>query len=357
MQGKLLRILLPALLLFTAATTVSPPLILAQAPASTNSMATDRERGLRLLDNGQTKEAIDMLRAAVKQDKTDEQAWCYLGVALLRTDEIKAARKSFETALKLNSQIAMAHTGLAYALAAMTKDNEAAREANAALQLKQIDPVAHYILGLVKMRALKNQQAITEAETAIAQDPNYAPAYLLKSQILLALQGDESIDGGRILQVPGSSDPEKQAERARETQNRFRNAVGALETYLKLAPRDNQTQLWAEQLETLKVFARVPNRPDIVSAREVTTKARVLAKPEPTYTTKARNAGIIGTVVLRAVFTAEGKVEHILVLRALPGGLTEQAAAAARKITFVPATKDGKPVSMFMQLEYNFNLY
>lgn len=30
---------------------------------------------------------------------------------------------------------------------------------------------------------------------------------------------------------------------------------------------------------------------------------------------------------------------------------------AARNIKFIPATKDGKPVSMSMQLEYNFNLY
>jgi len=48
-------------------------------------------------------------------------------------------------------------------------------------------------------------------------------------------------------------------------------------------------------------------------------------------------------------------VEHILVLSYLPYGLTETAIAVAKKIKFVP--KEGKPVSMFMQLEYNFNLY
>jgi len=44
-------------------------------------------------------------------------------------------------------------------------------------------------------------------------------------------------------------------------------------------------------------------------------------------------------------------------LDTLPFGLTEQAIAAARQIKFVPAVKDGRPVSVFMQLEYNFNLY
>jgi len=37
--------------------------------------------------------------------------------------------------------------------------------------------------------------------------------------------------------------------------------------------------------------------------------------------------------------------------------LTERAIAAAKQIRFVPAQKDGHAVSMWMQLEYNFNLY
>jgi hypothetical protein len=41
----------------------------------------------------------------------------------------------------------------------------------------------------------------------------------------------------------------------------------------------------------------------------------------------------------------------------LPFGLTEKAIAAARLIKFVPAMKGGRPVSVHMQLEYNFNLY
>ena len=36
---------------------------------------------------------------------------------------------------------------------------------------------------------------------------------------------------------------------------------------------------------------------------------------------------------------------------------TEKAIAAARKIRFIPAMRNGRPVSVHMQLEYNFNLY
>ena len=95
----------------------------------------------------------------------------------------------------------------------------------------------------------------------------------------------------------------------------------------------------------------------IFSGREVTSKARVLEKPEPTYTEAARKNQITGTVTLRAVFSAGGSVTNISAVSRLPDGLTEKAIAAAKQIRFVPATKDGRPVSQWMELQYNFNLY
>ena len=95
----------------------------------------------------------------------------------------------------------------------------------------------------------------------------------------------------------------------------------------------------------------------IFTGREVTSKARLLSKPEPQYTEEARKNQIVGTVVLKCVFSSNGTVTNIRTVSGLPNGLTEKAIAAARQIKFVPATKDGHPVSMWMQLEYNFNLY
>jgi len=90
---------------------------------------------------------------------------------------------------------------------------------------------------------------------------------------------------------------------------------------------------------------------------QVQQRARVLYKPEPTYTEDARRNQVTGTVMLRVVFASNGDVVQIHAVRTLPYGLTERAIAAARQIKFVPAVKDGHPVSVFMQLEYNFNLY
>ena len=132
-----------------------------------------------------------------------------------------------------------------------------------------------------------------------------------------------------------------------------------------MQPLDSSTQDWREQLETLEFYASQlrPNKDKKLAdnllwfGEEVTTKARVLTKPEPSYTDAARNSGVTGTVVLRAVFAANGTVQHILVLSGLPEGLTERAVKAARLIKFEPATVNGTPVSTAVQLEYNFNLY
>jgi TonB family protein len=95
----------------------------------------------------------------------------------------------------------------------------------------------------------------------------------------------------------------------------------------------------------------------VYKSSEVTTRARVLEKAEPSYTESARKFSITGTVVLRCVFSSKGEVTNLRVIRKIPHGLTQRAINAARAIRFTPAVKDGQPVSMWMQLEYNFNLY
>jgi protein TonB len=95
----------------------------------------------------------------------------------------------------------------------------------------------------------------------------------------------------------------------------------------------------------------------VYPAMQVTERARVLAKPEPQYTEEARRNAVTGSVILRVVFSSSGEVTNIRAVHSLPFGLTERAIAAARLIRFRPAIRDGRPVNVYMQLEYNFNLY
>ncbi|HEX8131264.1 MAG TPA: energy transducer TonB, partial [Pyrinomonadaceae bacterium] len=61
-------------------------------------------------------------------------------------------------------------------------------------------------------------------------------------------------------------------------------------------------------------------------------------------------------VKLRLLLAADGTVRNIVPLVTLPDGLTEAAVAAARRIEFTPALKDGRAVSQYVTVEYNFNL-
>ena len=93
---------------------------------------------------------------------------------------------------------------------------------------------------------------------------------------------------------------------------------------------------------------------EIYTGKEVDVKARILDKPKARYTDEARKNEVIGSVILRALLARNGTVVNISVVMGLPYGLTQQAIAAAREIKFIPAMKEGKPVSMWMQLLYEF---
>ncbi|HEV2802640.1 MAG TPA: energy transducer TonB [Pyrinomonadaceae bacterium] len=95
----------------------------------------------------------------------------------------------------------------------------------------------------------------------------------------------------------------------------------------------------------------------IYKIKEVTHRAQVIYKPEPFYTEKARKNQTTGVVRLRLILSATGKVTNIVVLKFLPHGLDEKAVFAASHIKFIPAMKDDRPVSQYILIEYNFNVY
>jgi TonB family protein len=139
-------------------------------------------------------------------------------------------------------------------------------------------------------------------------------------------------------------------------------AAESTDSYVALSGKLSKARAeeWALRAESLRGYADIigsDGNVRVYSGKEVSTKARILSKPEPRYTEEARKDQLTGTIILRAIFAANGRVVGIRAVSSLPDGLTESAIRAARGIKFIPATKDGHPVSMFMQLEYNFNLY
>ena len=84
---------------------------------------------------------------------------------------------------------------------------------------------------------------------------------------------------------------------------------------------------------------------------------QITSKPTPEYTDEARRHQISGTIVVRAIFHSSGRVRDVCWVSSLPYGLTENAIKAAYQIRFEPIKKDGRPISMKMFVEYNFQLY
>jgi TonB family protein len=75
-----------------------------------------------------------------------------------------------------------------------------------------------------------------------------------------------------------------------------------------------------------------------------TTPVEITFKPNPVYTDEARSLKLEGEVLLEMSFSANGTLQVNRVVRGLGHGLDEAAIAAAKKIRFKPALRNGQPV-------------
>lgn len=347
-MGRMSFVIARLIFVVAALLALFPPPNLRITSAQTHAVPNDQDlmRGIEFYKQGRYSEAAKQLKIVANKNKGDAQAWYYLGLALVHQEkEVKNSSKAFETALKLRPHFAEAHAGMAYSLLLRNKTSEAFSKAQQAISIDPTIADAHYIEGVALLRMGKREEALTAANDAIKLNPQLASPYLLKSQALVT-----------FVSVPPLS-----TQQGREARLRwYSDAADALEKYLQLTKRSEDKELWNDQLEALRFVVKMQSKdaqPDFADTSEVTVKARVISKPEPKYTEEARRNQIVGTVILRAVFTANGKVNHILVIKSLPSGLTQKSVEAARRIKFIPAMLNGRPVSMFLQLEYNFNLY
>jgi protein TonB len=87
------------------------------------------------------------------------------------------------------------------------------------------------------------------------------------------------------------------------------------------------------------------------------TAPKPVYRPDPEYSEKARKKKINGTVVVAMIVTQEGRVREVKITKGLDKGLDKQALAAVRTWKFEPATKDGKPVAVHLNVDVSFRLY
>ncbi|MGA2978412.1 MAG: energy transducer TonB [Terriglobales bacterium] len=88
------------------------------------------------------------------------------------------------------------------------------------------------------------------------------------------------------------------------------------------------------------------NTPHIqrVDSGPPTTPVEITYKPNPVYTDEARHLQLEGEVLLEVEFAASGQLHVNRVVRGLGHGLDEAAVAAATKMRFKPALRNGQPM-------------
>jgi TonB family protein len=82
-----------------------------------------------------------------------------------------------------------------------------------------------------------------------------------------------------------------------------------------------------------------------------------LYAPDPDYSDAARKTKYQGSVILWLVVGADGRAHNLRVARSLGMGLDEKALEAVRQWRFQPATLNGQPVAVEINVEVSFRLY
>jgi TonB family protein len=152
------------------------------------------------------------------------------------------------------------------------------------------------------------------------------------------------------------------ATRFRERmRKRLRRAPECIDSYMNLGGAAIE-RFERSQFEALRGHVLGLLRPDdssaVFTSLETDARATVTARPEPRYPRDAR--GRIGsvTVRLRVILGADGRARDAFVMAGPPDtAFLEASVEAAKGVRFRPAVKDGRAVSQFLLLEYNFSTY
>jgi protein TonB len=78
---------------------------------------------------------------------------------------------------------------------------------------------------------------------------------------------------------------------------------------------------------------------------------------EPEFSEEARKAKVSGNVMVNLWVDEKGNPLHVHVVKGIGMGLDERAVAAVKQYRFKPATENGKPVTVEMNIEVTFTIF
>jgi len=95
----------------------------------------------------------------------------------------------------------------------------------------------------------------------------------------------------------------------------------------------------------------------IYSIGDHVTAPRLVSHVDPQYSDKARREKLNGVVVLVLIIEKSGIPSHIRIVKSLVHDLDQNAMLAVSQYRFAPATLDGQPVSVKVNVEVNFRIF
>ncbi len=100
-------------------------------------------------------------------------------------------------------------------------------------------------------------------------------------------------------------------------------------------------------------------KPEIkmIDGKPATSALRITRQVRPGYTELATFYLVEGTVKVRVLFLATGRIGKVETMSHLPFGLTDQAVNAAKAIEFEPSYRDGIPQTIVKHVEYTFAIF
>jgi len=92
------------------------------------------------------------------------------------------------------------------------------------------------------------------------------------------------------------------------------------------------------------------------SHKSVVVGPRLVQSTEPHYTDRARKAKIQGEVLVALTVDTDGVPRDLHVVRSLEPSLDEVAMKSVAKYRFAPATRDGQPIAVTVNVSVNFHI-
>jgi len=287
---------------------------------------------------------IEELQKKIARKPDDAQLYYELGgkyQVLMRWQE---AATALERATALHPNFTQAHYQLGWCYDNLGKYAEAVKahqqavlkassvKFKMALQKKEpTKPEAQLAVGWDYSLMKRYDEAIAAYQEALRLDPEFEDALYEIGRVYLAQARNEE-----VTQVADKLSPTLRDWLLKE---------------LALAPPPDKRPINSRDPSSR------PKESDQLPKMGASLRPRVLYREKAKYTELARQNRIQGTVVLSVVFFSDGHLGWVSVVRGLPFGLTASALTAVEKIRFEPAVKDGQPVSVRGNVEFNFTLY